>query len=126
MKAWNFQDGRVWLDSLRQRGYRGTPMPSVKVSAQTNLAPNECFNRVTQLLDKDSELRRLDPKYACQFDAQQMTGTAEGKQFKAKMKVKPNGTGSEVEIEVELPFHLALAKGLVQKTLEKKLTSALG
>lgn len=101
-------------------------MPSVKVSAQTNLPPQECFGRVTQMLEKDAELRKLDPKYSCNFDSGSLSGTAEGSQFKAKMKVLPQGTGSEVEIQVELPFHLALVKGLVQKTLEKKLNSSLG
>jgi len=100
-------------------------MPTVKVSSDSNLAPAECFTRVTQLLDKDSELRKLDPKYVCEFDSNGLTGTATGKQFKAKMAVKPAGSGSSVEIEVELPFHLGLVKGLVQKTLEKKLNTAL-
>lgn len=100
-------------------------MPTVKVFSDSNLAPAECFARVTQLLDKDSELRKLDPKYLCEFDAATMTGTAAGKQFKAKMTVKANGPGSSVEIEVELPFHLSLAKGIVQRTLEKKLNLAL-
>lgn len=100
-------------------------MPTVKVTSDSNLTPDECFNRVTKLLDQDSELRKLDPKYVCEFDQTGRTGTASGKQFKAKMKVKPNGAGSAVEIEVELPFHLALAKGIVQRTLEKKLSTAL-
>ena len=112
------------LDSLAERAYVWL-MPSVKVSSDSSLSPAECFTRVTQLLDKDSELRKLDPKYVCEFDAQSMTGTAKGKQFKARMTVKASGSGSAVEIEVELPFHLTLVKGLVQRTLEKKLNTAL-
>jgi hypothetical protein len=101
-------------------------MPAVKVSLQSKLPPGECYAKVTNLLENDAELRRLDAKYVCQFDPNTMSGTAEGKQFKAKMVIQAQGSGSLVEVNVELPFHLALAKGLVQKTLEKKLSSALG
>ncbi len=101
-------------------------MPSVKISSQTPLSAQECYKRVSEMLANDGDLKKLDPKYACQFDEKTLSGRAEGSQFKATLKVSPQGPGSEVEIVVELPFHLALVKGLVQKTLEKKLNSALG
>lgn len=101
-------------------------MPAIKVSAQTKLDPQECFKKIASFFESDADLRRLDAGYKCQFDAKSMTGTAQGSQFKAKLAVKADGSGSVVDVEVDLPFHLALLKGMVQKTLEKKLTAVLG
>lgn len=101
-------------------------MPSVKVNIDSNLSAEESFKRVTSLLENDAELKKLDPKYVCNFNPSDLSGTAKGSQFKANMNIKPDGTGSKVEVVVDLPFHLALAKGLVQKTLAKKLDQALG
>lgn len=127
MSLKNFQEmSRIALLDKSQKKPYSLFMPTVKVSAQSKFSPQECFSKVSQLLEKDPELRKLDPKYNCQFDAQKCTGTAEGKQFKAQMKVEAQGPGSQVEISIEIPFHLALAKGLIQKTLEKKLATALG
>lgn len=100
-------------------------MPSVKVTSSSNLAPAECFSRVTKMFETDQDLRKLDPHFNCKFDAQGLKGTAEGKQFKATMNVLPSGAGSNVEIVVDLPLLLSPVKGMVQKTLEKKLASAL-
>lgn len=41
------------------------------------------------------------------------------------MTVAPNGAGSEVEIVVDLPLALTLVKGMIQKTLQKKLDGVL-
>ena len=100
-------------------------MPSVKIQKNTSQSPDQAFKRISDLLQNDSELRKLDSKYACEFDAKALTGTAKGSQFKADMKILPEGAGSQVQITVELPFHLGLVKGLVSKTLEKKLEEAL-
>lgn len=100
-------------------------MPSVKIAKKTHQTPDQAFQRISNMLQNDSELRKLDSKYTCEFDSKALSGTAKGSQFKANMKVLPQGTGSEVEIVVELPFHLGLVKGLVSKTLEKKLDEAL-
>lgn len=77
------------------------------------------------MLESDKELQKLDPKYKCQFDAASLSGQADGSQFKAKMKISGAGKETQVTIDVDLPFHLALVKGLVQKTLEKKLDQVL-
>lgn len=77
------------------------------------------------MFETDQELRKLDPHYNCQFDAQGLKGTAEGKQFKASMNVSANGSGSSIEIVIDLPLLLSPVKGMVQKTLEKKLAAAL-
>jgi hypothetical protein len=45
--------------------------------------------------------------------------------FSANLKVAENAGGATVQIEVDLPLTLALAKGMIQKTLEKKLDEAL-
>lgn len=100
-------------------------MPSLKVSADSVLPPQDCFDRVAKMFEDDEELKRLDPKFTCDFNKSTLSGSAAGKQFKADLKVNSSGAGSRVDITVELPFHLALAKGLVQKTLEKKLAKVL-
>lgn len=100
-------------------------MPSVKIEKQTNLSPNDSFKRISELLSNDKDLRKLDPKYKADFSAQTLSGTAEGSMFKAKLNVKEAAGGSSIEIVVDLPFHLALAKGMVEKTLQKKLTEVL-
>jgi hypothetical protein len=100
-------------------------MPAIKLTSETSLSPQECFSRIAKMFESDKELRKLDPQFKCQFDEKSLSGTAEGKQFKAQLLVQPISTGSAVQIEVTLPFHLGLVKGLVQKTLEKKLSAVL-
>ena len=100
-------------------------MPSVKVTRQTSLSAKESYEKITHLLENDKELQKLDPGYKCDFDASSMTGKAKGKQFKADMNISEQGDGSVVELNVDLPFHLGLVKGLVQKTLQKKVDDLL-
>lgn len=100
-------------------------MPTVKLEKSTKHTPDDAFKKISGLLENDSELRKLDPKYTCDFDPQNLSGTATGSQFKANMNISPDGGGSKVSIAVELPFHLGLIKGMVSKTLDKKLDEAL-
>ena len=100
-------------------------MPTVKIQKSTSKTPDEAFKRISNLLENDAELRKLDAKYVCEFNAANHSGTAKGSQFKANMQIKAEGAGSSVEVSVELPFHLALVKGIVSSTLEKKLEQAL-
>jgi hypothetical protein len=100
-------------------------MPTLKIEKKSSLTPNESFKRISNLLENDKDLRKLDPKLNCAFDPQSLSGTATGSQFKAKMKVSEASAGSLVEITVDLPFHLALVKGMVEKTLSKKLDESL-
>lgn len=100
-------------------------MPTVKIEKQTDLSPQECFNKVKTMLETDKELNKLDPGYKCDFDPGSLSGTAKGKQFTASMNISEAGGGSSVELNVELPFHLGLIKGLVQKTLQKKVDEIL-
>ena len=101
-------------------------MPKVNVKKSSHLSAQESFQLVAKLLSEDSDLRKLDPKYSCDFNESTLTGKAKGSQFKADMTVKSMGQGSEIEIVVDLPFHLALVKGVVEKTLSKKMDEALG
>ncbi len=100
-------------------------MPSVKIEKQTNLSPADSFKRISDLLSNDKDLRKLDASYKAEFDAKSMSGKAEGSMFKAKMNVTETGDGSKVAIVVDLPFHLALVKGMVEKTLQKKMDEVL-
>lgn len=100
-------------------------MPSVKIEKQCKLSADDSFKRISDLLSNDKDLRKLDAKYKAEFNAASRSGTADGSMFKAKMNVKEAPGGSKVEIVVDLPFHLALAKGMVEKTLQKKLEEVL-
>lgn len=100
-------------------------MPKVVVQKSSQLPPDEVFNKVSDVLKNDSQLKKLDSSYACEFDASTLSGRASGKLFKADMKVAAVGAGSEVTISVDLPLTLALAKGMVQKTLQQKLDENL-
>lgn len=100
-------------------------MPSIKVEKQTSLNAGDSFKRISDMLSNDKDLRKLDAKYKCDFNPQDMTGVADGSMFKAKMAIKEAPGGSKVEIVVDLPFHLALVKGMVESTLKKKLEEVL-
>jgi len=100
-------------------------MPSIKVEKQSTLTAGDTFKRISDLLSNDRDLRKLDSKYRCEFNAQEMTGVADGSMFKAKMSVKDAAGGSKVEIVVDIPFHLSLVKGMVESTLKKKLEEVL-
>ena len=101
-------------------------MPKVNIQSETNLSAQEAYEKVKDLLNNDAGLKKLDPKYACDFDDASLSGNANGKMFKAAMKVSEKGSGSSVEIIVDLPLKFALAKGMVKSTLEKKLIKILG
>jgi hypothetical protein len=100
-------------------------MPSFKVQKSSSQTAQETFKKISDLLSNDKDLRKLDAKYAAQFDKDSLSGKAEGSMFKAQMNVLSEGAGSKVEIVVDLPFHLALVKGMVEKTLQKKLDEVL-
>ena len=101
-------------------------MPKVSVKSSSSLSPDEAFSKVKNMLEQDRELKKLDPEINYEFNDGGLSGEAKGKFFKANMQVTASGDASEVEIVIDLPFHLALAKGLVQKTLQDKLNKNLG
>jgi len=97
-------------------------MPKVVVSHQTKKTAAEAYQVVSQLLREDTELKKLDPSFVFEFNESLFSAEGKGKSFSASMKIlqkDPDDAG--VEITVELPFHLALAKGMVQKALKNKL-----
>ncbi len=100
-------------------------MPLIKVEKQSVHSPNDTFKRISEMLNGDKDLRKLDSKYKCEFNSKDLTGSADGSMFKAKMNVKEQQGGSMVEITVDLPLSLVLVKGMVEKTLQKKLEEAL-
>lgn len=100
-------------------------MPSLKIEKQCNLNADDSFKRISELLSNDKDLRKLDAQYKASFDPASRSGTADGSMFKAKMNIKEASGGSKIELTVDLPFHLALMKGMVEKTLMKKLEEAL-
>lgn len=100
-------------------------MPKVKVESKSKRSAEETYKIIRSLLESDSDLRRMDSSYVCQFDDQSLSGTAKGGKFEADMKVVSQGEGCKVEIEVNLPLMLSPFKGIVQSTLQKKLDTLL-
>lgn len=100
-------------------------MPKVTIKKQSSTTAADAYNLVKSMLNDDRDLKKLDPAYKCTFNDANFTGSANGKMFKADMTVKSEGSGCAVEIIVDLPLALSLAKGLVQKTLQKKLDESL-
>jgi len=100
-------------------------MPKIKVESQSKHSPEETFKKIKNLLENDSELRKMDSGYKCEFNEQKFSGIAKGSKFEANMQVTVQNGGSRVEIEVNLPLMLTPVKGIVQSTLQKKLDSAL-
>lgn len=100
-------------------------MPKIKISKTSGYSSQIAFEKVSTMLRTDHDLRKLDPKYVCEFDPKKLSGTAVGKQFNAKLAVTAQGEKSEISIEVDLPLILIAVKGLVEKTLQKKVDEAL-
>lgn len=105
--------------------YVSKSMPSVKIEKQSKHNPNDTFKRISDLLSNDKDLKKLDPSFKAEFDSAKLTGSATGSMFKANLNVKEASGGAKVEMVVDLPFHLALVKGMVEKTLAKKLDEVL-
>lgn len=100
-------------------------MPTIKLEKSSKKTPQEAFAQIKNFLETDKELQKLDPKLKYDFDAAGLKGNAKGSYFEAKLNVSANADGSNVSLVVELPFHLSLMKGMVEKTLGKKVEQAL-
>ena len=101
-------------------------MAKVKVSHISNNSPEECFKKIQKLFENDKDIRKLDANFTCDFDEDNLCGTADSKQFKAKMEISDHSDGAEVNLVITLPMHLALAKGMVKTMLTKKLEKYVG
>jgi hypothetical protein len=74
----------------------------------------------------DSDLKKLDSSYACEFSDSTKSIKANGKTFKADLVVSGDASGAKVAVVVDLPLMLTPFKGMVEATLGKKLDKALG
>jgi hypothetical protein len=100
-------------------------MPKLTVKKQSTLDSKTVYESVKKFLENDSDLKKLDSAYQCKFNDSTLSGTAQGKMFKAEMKVAAGTNGCSVEIVVDLPLTLALAKGMIEKTLQSKLNHSV-
>ena len=100
-------------------------MPKISVKKSSSLPAEDIFTKVKGFLSNDEDLRKLDPAFQCTFDEAKLTGRASGKMFKADMTISKEAKGSTVEIIVDLPITLSLVKGMIEKTLQKKLDKHL-
>ncbi len=101
-------------------------MPKVKLSHISKNSPEECFAKIQKLFENDKDIRKLDANFSCEFDEDNLCGSANSKQFKAEMEINDHSDGSEVNLVISLPMHLALAKGMVKTMLTKKLEKYVG
>ena len=100
-------------------------MPKFKVECDSKHSSAETFGKVKSFLDNDAEIKKLDPSVKITYNESQMTGSAKGSKFDAEIKVLGKGSGAQVEIEVSLPMLLTPIKGMVQASIQKKLSTAL-
>ena len=98
-------------------------MPKIKIEKSTPMPAAEAFQRVKLMMLNDGDLKRMDPSCQFEFNDTACKGTGKGKMFSANVSVSTSG---QVVIEVDLPLMLTPAKGMVEKTLERKLKAALG
>ena len=100
-------------------------MPKLKIDYKSSLSAEDTFKKVSDLLSSDEQLKGIDQSFTCSFDSASLTGEVSSKLFTANMNVKEANPGSNVELTIDLPMKLALAKGMIEKTLQKKLEKAL-
>lgn len=100
-------------------------MPKIKLENQSRLPVQDTYDRIKKVLETDGDLRRLDGKFACKFDDKTHSGKATGQFFSAELKVVEVAGGSHVQILVDLPLMMTPFKGVVEKTLQKKIESTL-
>lgn len=100
-------------------------MPKFTVEKTTDMNAQDSFEKIKQFLSSDADLKMLDSSYECQFEDQALKGSAKGKKFNAEMQVSKEGEKSKVAITVDLPLMLMPFKGLVENTLNKKLSQLL-
>lgn len=100
-------------------------MPKFKVESKSSLNQAEAYEKMKSLLADDPDLRKLDSKIEIKTNDAGHTAQVKGSKFSAEVKVAATSPGSHVTIEVDLPLMLLPAKGMVQATLEKKLSKLL-
>jgi hypothetical protein len=100
-------------------------VPKFKVESKSALSQAEAYSRMKQLLENDQDLRKMDASCKVSFSDNSHSGLIKGSKFSAELNVTAQGTGSNVTIEVDLPLMLLPVKGMVQATLEKKMSRAL-
>ena len=101
-------------------------MPSVNIVRKTSYNAEDSFQIVAEVLSTDPDLKKLDPKFKFELDPETRTGEAEGTLFKAKVRVADHGNdGSTIELSVEFPITMMAFKGMIERSLQKKIDEAL-
>lgn len=102
------------------------PMPKINVEHTSSVPAAELYEKVKSFFGTSEDIRRLDPKIACEFEDSTMSGKATGSQFKGNFAITSQGTGSKVTVVVDLPLLLTPFKGKIQETIERKLAKYVG
>ena len=95
-------------------------MPTIEFNESTQKNAQEVYKSIKVLLETDSDLRKLDSSYECQFDDSEMSGTAKGKKFEANLSVLSSQC-TEISLTIKLPLLLTPFKGMIEKIIRKKL-----
>ncbi|QDK39044.1 polyhydroxyalkanoic acid system family protein [Bdellovibrio sp. NC01] len=100
-------------------------MPKFTIDHQSSKSAQEAYTKIKEFLANDQDIRKFDPKLACNFNDGAMSCKMNGSQFKADMNVAASGAGSKVSVTVDLPLMLTPFKGKITETLQKKLSKYL-
>ncbi len=101
-------------------------MPKINIKKNSSHDMDSTYTKIKDVLENDSDLKKLDSNYSCTCIDAEKSITAKGKTFKAEVNIESNGSQSLVKIVVDLPLMFAPFKGAVEKTLSRKLEKALG
>ena len=101
-------------------------MPKITVEMSSQLSPDQTFEKLKTLFETDTDLKKLDSSYICQFNSASRSGTAKGNKFSAAMSIADKGNSSQLSLNVDIPFLFSPFKGMIQEILQKKLKKVLG
>ena len=101
-------------------------MPKIEINYQSSHSVDETYSKVKTFLETDKSFESLDKDFKVDFNDSAKSGDASGSKFKANFSVKDSGSGADFTMIIDLPFKYALLKGVVQSTVEKKISKVLG
>ncbi len=96
-------------------------MPQVKFEKQISLSPAEAFKKLVGLMDKASELKRLDPDIVLTVLEDKMCVLAKGSKINGDITITANGSESIVKVDLNIPWAYAPFKSIIKTKLEEKI-----
>jgi hypothetical protein len=101
-------------------------MGKFTINHDVKQSAEQTFQRVQEILTKGDELKKIDPKIQCHFDAQTKTCQILGSQFKADLQVASQPSGAQILVTVDLPLLLMPFKSQISQSLLRLFEKHLG